>query len=473
MSQLEPYPLEVTRSLLERAQAARLSLGEDTAIVAVQHLLRQTVDLFRVVAGMGVNLKNIFALGKVYSNSPPVIRTLRDMGVTVIDATFPEPGEFHSCFQRDIERLWQVAAESLAQRRIRRVIVLDDAGACITSVPVDILRRYEVCAVEQTTSGVFLVREAPPPFAMMSWARTAVKLEIGGPIFAHALVERLNTKFLNDRSLREERIGVIGLGSIGKGVANLAARQGGEVLFYDADPDLQVPSSLNERITQVGSLDELMRNCDYVFGCSGRNPFEDRWPLEHRPGAKLFSVSGGDHEFGPIIQDLKTKPDFKVEPNTWDIVSDHGPCGPIRIAYLGFPYNFVSREPEAVPGRIVQLETGGLLAGLMQARLHLDLVEKGKKENSGIHRVSPKAQRFVYERWLAAMRARNIDLTNVYGHDPETLAAAQHDRWFIERTEPQTRDERVEELIARIVCGTARSRFERKTQPDFRTLRQF
>ena len=473
MSQLEPYRLEVTRALLERARAARFSLGEDTAIVAVQHLLRQTVDLFRVVAGMGVNLKNIFALGKVYSNSLPVTRTLREMGVTVIDSTFPEPGECHACFQHDIEKLWQVAAESLAQRRVNRVIVLDDAGECITNVPGEIVGRYAVCAVEQTTSGMFLVQETPPPFALMSWARTAVKLEIGGPIFAHALIERLNTKFLNDSSLRGEQIGIIGLGSIGKGVANLAVRQGGEVLFYDADPDLQVPSSLLKQITQVDSLDELMRSCDYVFGCSGRNPFEGKWPLEHKPGAKLFSVSGGDQEFGPIISDLKTKPDFTVEPNTWDIVSKHGPCGPIRIAYLGFPYNFVSRAPDAVPCRIVQLETGGLLAALMQARLHLDLVEKGKQENRGIHRVSPRAQRFVYERWLSAMRARNIDLTNVYGHDPETLAAAQRDSWLIEKTEPQTRDERLEELIGRIVCGAGPSRSERKTQPNLGTLRHF
>lgn len=473
MSQLEPYPLEVTRALLERARAARFSLGEDTAIVAVQHLLRQTVDLFRVVAGMGVNLKNIFTLGKVYSNSQPVMRTLRAMGVTVIDSTFPEPGEFHFYFQHDIERLWQVAAESLAQRRIKRVIVLDDAGACITSVPVEILRRYDVCAVEQTTSGVSLVQETPPPFAVFPWARTAVKLEIGGPIFAEAMVDRLNTKFLNDRSLRGEQIGVIGLGSIGKGVANLAVRQGAEVRFYDADLDLQIPSSLSERITRVGSLEELIRRCEYVFGCSGCNPFEGKWPLEHRPGAKLFSVSGGDQEFGPVIKDLRSKPDFKVDPNTWDITSEHGPCGPIRVAYFGFPYNFVTRAPEAVPSRIVQLETGGLLAALMQARLHLDLVEKGKQENSGIHRVSPRAQRFVYERWLSAMRSRNIDLNGVYGHDPVTLAAAQRDSWFIENTEPQRRGNRAEELITRIICGPALSRHERKTQPNLGTLRQF
>ena len=89
MSQQYPYSLEVTRALWERARIARFSFGEETAIVAVQHLLRQTIDLFRTIAEMGVNPKNILALGKV-------------------------------------ERLWEVAAETLGARRVRHVIVLDD-----------------------------------------------------------------------------------------------------------------------------------------------------------------------------------------------------------------------------------------------------------------------------------------------------------------------------------------------------------
>ena len=212
MSQPQPYRLEVTRALLDRARAARFSLGDDTAIVTVQHMLRQTVDLFRIVAGMGVNLKNIFALGKVYSNSSPVIRTLREMGVTVLDSSTPAPGEFHPYFRHDVERLWEVAAQTIGQRRVKRVIVLDDAGVCITSVPPHILSGYAVCAVEQTASGMFLVEDKPPPFAVISWVRAAVKLEIGGPIFAQSFLDKLNTKFLQDGSLRGERIGIIGFG---------------------------------------------------------------------------------------------------------------------------------------------------------------------------------------------------------------------------------------------------------------------
>ena len=471
MGQRQPYRLEVTRALLDRARTARFSFGEDTAIVAVQHMLRQTIDLFRTVVEMGVNVKNIFALGKVYSNSPPVMRALKDMGFTVIDTTSPEPGEFHSYFQRDVERLWDAASETLARRRIKRIIILDDGGTCIANVPANVLSRYAVCAVEQTSSGMFLLEEHQPPFAVISWARAAVKLEIGGPVFAHSFVDKLNTKFLHGRLLHGERVGVIGFGSIGRGVTKLAARQGNKVCFYDPNPGLRIPPALPETIISVDSLEKLMRNCDYVFGCSGRNPFEGKWPMKHRPGVKLFSVSGGDQEFRPIINDLKNRPDFKVKPNTWDIVSEHAPCGPLCIAYLGYPYNFVSRAPEAVPGRIVQLETGGLLAALMQARLHLDLYEKGKEENSGIHGVSPGAQRFVYDRWFSAIKSRSIDLTNVFGHDPQTLVAAQHEGWFIENTQPRTLSHSVEELMNRIVSQPMHSRLERKIKADLGTLR--
>jgi hypothetical protein len=193
---------------------------------------------------------------------------------------------------------------------------------------------------------------------------------------------------------------------------------------------------LQNRATRLDSLEELMVGCDYVLGCSGRNPFKDKWPMKHRSGIKLFSGSGGDQEFGPIIRDLKGRPGFTTANDTWDITFDGDPSGPILIAYHGFPYNFVSRGGEAVPTNIVQIETGGLLAGLMQARSYLALYENGREQNSGIHRVSPEAQRFLYETWLKAMRNQNIDVRERYGYDPAILRAAKHNKWFEDNTEP-------------------------------------
>ena len=450
-------PLEVTHALLERAGAASFKFGEDTALVAVQHMLEQTVDLFNTVAAMGLSLHNIFALGKVYSNSPPVIETLRQRGVTVVETTPPEPGQYDQYFEQDAKRLWQVAAETLARRCIKRVLVLDDGGFCITTTPPELLKRYAMCGVEQTSLGMFLFEQKPPPFAIISWARAAVKLEMGGPIFSQCLIDRLNTEFLARGVSQPKQLGIIGLGSIGRALANLASREGRKVLYYDPRQDLQIFSTLRPQVSRVSSLEELMVRCDYVVGCSGRNPFKNKWPLNHKPGIKLLSASGGDQEFGPIINDLKVKPDFHIDGDSWDITSKLGPCGPIQIAYLGYPYNFVSRATEAVPTRIVQLETGGLLAALIQARIYLEFCEHGRARNSGIHRVSPRAQHFVYEEWLRVMRDLKIDIVDLFGYDPAILRAAQNDHWFANKSEPRAGSQylpfrTLEEEMDQFVC---------------------
>jgi hypothetical protein len=467
--------MEVTRTLTDRAHAADFTFGEDTAIVAVQHMLWQTIDLFEAATVLGIKRENILALGKVYSNSNVVIGALRDRGVNVIESTLPPPGEFDRCFESDVHRLWELVSRVVPKRRIKRILVLDDGGKCITAIPHELLKRYEVSGVEQTSFGMFRLETTPPAFPVMSWARAAVKLQIGGPLFSHCLLLRLQTRCLGGAVLTRKKLGIIGLGSIGSATAHLAVRQQNEVIFFDPDPCVQVPSYLEGRIERVNSLEELMLRCEYVFGCSGRNPFKHRWPLRYRPGIKLFSASGGDQEFGPIIRELKKNGDFKVAERSWDISSDNGPSGPISIAYNGYPYNFVSRDIEAVPTGVVQVETGGLLVGLIQARIHLQLCERCRAGNCGIHRISPEAQRLVYETWLTAMKGRRIDLQEVYACDPDMLAAARNQWWFREKSEPHPSPiyephRATEEAMARLVEGRSTSqlgdRDERNLEPD-------
>ena len=478
MNKLSTSLMEVTRALSDCANAAHFDFGEDTAIVAVQHMLWQTVDLCEAFAALGARRENIFALGKVYSNSPVVIEALRDAGVTVVQSTTPEPGRFERYFQHDINQLWELVTQRLRRQTIKRILVLDDGGRCSTSIPAELLRRYAVAGVEQTSFGMFLFEEHPPPFAVIAWARAAVKLQIGGPLFSQCLVAKLQSRVLGGNTLSGENVGIIGLGSIGRSMAHLTERQGNNVIFYDPDPQLRVPDFLRGRVTRIDSLEELMLRCTYVFGCSGRNPFKDHWPVKYRPGIKLFSASGGDHEFGPIINDLKTTRDFHVNSFSWDISSDNGPSGAISIAYLGYPYNFVSRDIEAVPTRVVQIETGGLLAGLIQARVYLRFCEEGRVESHGIHRISPEAQHFIYDAWLTAMKSRHIDLPELYGCDPATMQAARNRWWFVENSQPHPSlsykpHHATETVMARLVEGSGASDLgnQWKFKPDLCSLR--
>ncbi|HSK62720.1 MAG TPA: NAD(P)-dependent oxidoreductase, partial [Pyrinomonadaceae bacterium] len=471
MTRLQPSLMEVTRALADRARAARFNFGEDTAIVAVQHMLWQTIDLFEAVVSLGVKRENIFALGKVYSNSPIVIGALRDQGITIVESTMPAPGEFKPYFVHDVECLWEVVARTLARRNIKRILVLDDGGRCITRMPVELSRKYQVAGVEQTSFGMFLFEEDPPPFAVVSWARAAVKLHIGGPIFSHCLLTKLQSRVLGGDLLTNEDAGIIGLGSIGSAMAHLLVRQRNRVLYYDPDP--HVPSYLHGRVTRADSLEELMLRSNYVFGCSGRQPFKDQWPVRYRPGIKLFSASAGDQEFNPLIKDLINTPNLNVTPHAWDICAPHGPSGPITIAYMGYPYNFVSRDIEAVPTAVVQIETGGLLAALLQARLHLSISEAEEVQNRGIQRTSPEAQSLIYETWRTAMKGRRIDLHQVYGFDRNLLHATRQRWWFFNHSEPQPSlsfdsNLAVENLMAHIIDERHPSEFgyERQFEPD-------
>jgi hypothetical protein len=448
--------MEVTGAFSHRARDVRFTFGDDTVLVAVQHMLAQTVDLFRALGEIGLKPSNIFALGKIYSGNATVISALRDLGVTVLESTVPQPGRFDESFEQDIKRLWNVVVQNLERRHIKRIIVLDEGGHCVTNTPPELLQKYLFAGVEQTSRGIFMFEENPPPFAVFSWARAAVKLQIGGYLFSQCLIERLRNDYLDRRSLRGVEIGIAGLGSIGRGLATIALREGCRVSFYDPSPDCTIPPPLQGRLTRVDSLQDLMLRCDYLLGASGRNPFEGNWPLAHRPGIKLISASGGDHEFGPIIRDLERTASFKVAADTWDISSEDGPCGPIHIPFRGFPYNFVSRAEAAVPTRVVQLETGGLLAGLIQARTYLRLIEEGHEPSPGIHRISPEAQRFVFETWLNAMDDHGIDVREIYGYDPSLFEATKRANWFADHSEPHFRHDdgsisRLEALLTRML----------------------
>jgi hypothetical protein len=309
--------------------------------------------------------------------------------------------------------------------------------------------------VEQISQGVALFEKQPPPYALVSWARAAVKLHIGGSIFSYYLIANVHNKLLVGQVLQDKQVGIMGLGSIGAAMARLLLRDGNTVFFCDREANLPIPQDLQGRITRLDSLEQLMTSCEYVFGCTGRDAFRDRWPMKHRPGIKLISVSSGDQEFGPIIRDLKQHSSFKIDPVTLDITCD-GPCGPIFIPYHGYPYNFIINDGEAVPTRIVQLETGGLLAGLIQARIQLALKEEGVEKNAGIHRVSPEAQHFVYEKWTKVMKNHSINIKQRFGFDETTLNAARHNQWYVDNSEPNPEagykpSSKVENAMKRIV----------------------
>lgn len=74
------------------------------------------------------------------------------------------------------------------------------------------------------------------------------------------------------------------------------------------------------------------------------------------------------------------------------------------------------------------------------------------------NRISPDAQRFIYDTWLRAMKNRGVDIRKLYGYDSSLLAATQRSDWLAENTEPRlpatnASVDRVEERIRAILNG--------------------
>jgi hypothetical protein len=89
-----------------------------------------------------------------------------------------------------------------------------------------------------------------------------------------------------------------------------------------------------------------------------------------------------------------------------------------------------------VPTSVVQIETAGLLASLIQARTHLRFWEDGRARNCGVQRTSAEAQRFIFETWSSVMKRKQIDLAQVYGYHPGLLEAARERGWFVKNSQP-------------------------------------
>jgi len=425
--------LPVTKAVIAQAQAANFRF-ESTAIVGVQHMLWQTPDLCRGLGRLGVEPTNIFMLGKVYSNGAEVIKTLRNEGISVPDSTMPHPGEFNQFLEMDVAHLWENVRRAIRNRNIKHILVLDDGGQCIKHMPPDLTQDYLIAGVEQTSSGILELEKHPSLFPVISWAKCAIKTYISSPIYSIAVIDELARVKGND--LLGQEIGIIGLGSIGMGMAEALIRQGSSVQFYDPSPNSIVPEHLQGKIGRSEKLEDLMLNSDTVIGCSGRNPFKDLWPLGYRPGVQLISASSSDQEFGPIIAELKDKSDFAIDPDTWDITVT-GASGPVVIAYRGYPYNFVARSGESVPTQVMQLEIGGgLLASLIQAYSHLTTTQNSSQNSIGIHRFSAHAQRFILNAWLQDMTASNIDIQHHYGLSKNLLKTALDPLWLAAKSEP-------------------------------------
>ncbi len=371
------------------------------ALVCVQHFLETTGTLIESLLKVGLLPQNVFAAGKVYSTNPDVERRIRGLGVHVQPSGVPNRwGYYEDQLRADVVKLWETATRHVRRNRIRKVIILDDGGSALSTVPEQLLLTSNIAGVEQTMSGIALQTSGKVAVPVVEVATSAAKRLIEPFLIQKAVFQRLirSASTLTTKG----RCGIIGYGNIGKAVSDALLRSNKDVLVFDSSSEaLAAARSRNISITK--DLQELVTTSDVVFGCAGQDTFAQTNWWNHLSGEKIFvSCSSLDLEFRTLLRSLGEI----SRPVTRTILQDVPLNANMLILRGGFPINF-DRSRESVPLAEIQLTRALLFAGVLQAA---SVAEEGDRGFSEVP-LLPGFQHYIVNRWFSLDERRRAFYT--------------------------------------------------------------
>lgn len=326
-------------------------------IIAVQHLLRSTGSLFETIIRYGIKPQNIFLTGKIYSTNFETSEKLKRLGINVVESTIPDKlGYYISFLEKDVKFMWKELIKVLTPGA--KIIILDDGGFVLKNVPDEVLSRYKVFGIEQTTSGVRL-QKSFKNFPVIHVATSAAKRIIEPPIVSEAVKIQLGKKI---KELKPDVIGIIGYGNVGKAIA-IEFQKRYKILIYDSDKDLK--KEKEENIHFCRTQDELFSRSHVIIGATGHDISNLKWLNNINGNKTLISVSSGDIEFNRILRNCKSQLIEKLESPLQDLRIRTKNGYTLQILRGGLVANFTGK-PDSSPGPIIQMTRGLLFSAVVQ-----------------------------------------------------------------------------------------------------------
>ncbi len=347
-------------------------------VIAHTHLLPNNFPLFRHLSHL-VDFGNMFVVEKPYSTVQSTLHECIKSGIEVIPVQISPGFPYEFAAQKSIAILWQKVLETIKKEAIEKILVLDDGGDIWFSIPWNELQGIRIAGAEQTQRGITRIintaAQIPP---IISVASSGIK-KIVEPVFiGRSVVEQLtNANAIN----KEQRIGIIGLGSIGNAIFSALISFGYIVETYDAG---------HKEISTKSSLDTLINDCEIIISTTGTDALKGI-ALERIHGEKtLISASSADVEFSSLIRlsSGNTSPFDTIK------IHVHDSCT-MNILNGGYPINF-DRKGNATPDDDIVLTRCLLYIGLMQAA---ELLEKDNAQ-PGIYSLDIESQRQTLHTWI-------------------------------------------------------------------------
>lgn len=386
---LGPELPTVTRLVLASREAG-LTIQRSTKLIAVQHMVRTNLTLFRALFALGLEPRNTFVMGKGYSTAPFCLTALARAGANVTeDLERPPSGHYEEARQKALLAFWRDIDGSSMLKAGEQIIVVDVGGRLLSLVEQECANsraQVDVVGLEQTSSGIRRLEGQNRAFPIVNVAEAAAKALHESPLVAETIVERLERRGLE--GWPHLRAGVVGIGEIGRSMVTKLSERGFEVMGTNAtetvDPDLAV---------KLAPFSELLRSAEIVFGCTGSDIFATtHLPAELGRGLILASCSSEDIEFRTLLRQAGVggggwpAPDITV--------------GPARILSGGYPINF-DTSGISIPEDAAQTTTALMLAGILTAA---SLLRDGSSER-GLVQLPSSLQVAVLDHWWATAGA--------------------------------------------------------------------
>ncbi len=409
--------LPVMDALLEKAFIdGKRDIFKKTAIYYVHHPLQTSINVIDALIRLGAKPKNIFILGKRYSECEAVVAALINKGVHYQPCSLQTNiGRYSYSFIRDINWLWAAMVEHIKREDVEEVLILDHGGHAIAFVPLMSLKQYKILGIEKTTAGfINSEKHGIPPIPIIDVANSAAKRFLESPLIAEAVVNKI-VSYLPE-NINDFIFGVVGLGSIGEAVANRLRSLGCKLIVHDINPEKLRPIQGKPNILCTHDLTALIAESDYIFGCSGRDISEGRLEQFRLSSSNkvLISCSSEDKEYLSLLHMINQYSPKQHEPlDDIDYQTELGAT--IHLLRGGFPVNF-DHSGESVPANDIQLTRSLVLAAVLQASEYF----KSPEIKNGVYALDSAYQRFVINEWLKYQDTSDIqpeELFNLLNED--------------------------------------------------------
>lgn len=365
-------------------------------IISVQHLLSSTGSMFETFIRFGFVPQQIFLTGKIYSTHNETKESLKDLGINIIESTIHNNlGEYATTLESDVKEMWLKLDKALKPNS--KIIVLDDGGYALKNVPNNVLEKYKVYGVEQTTSGIKM-QKAFGKFPVIHLASSASKILIEPKIVSEAIKIQLG-KIIQD--LKPLKIGVVGYGNIGKAIVREFKTQY-QMFAFDIKNELD--NDLIEGVEYCHTINEIIDNVDILIGATGQDISNSGWVSEIKKNITLISASSGDIEFNSLLKNAKAHLEKPIE-SPLDILNLKTLNNlTIKILRGGMVANFTGLS-DSSPGHIIQVTRGLLFSAIIQIIEN----EKKFKNKFGPIMLSPTLQKEVTKYWFYDQPQRKQD----------------------------------------------------------------